>query len=181
MDLRAGEIHMSQLVDKAEGQTTTTAVAAATTQSTTATSRPATASTQRSAVVREVVVEALVDGNSKLHVTPKGIYWTSHGEAKPGLHDGANAPTFVNGATWTPTWSKPGDRGHDKSSVYPLNFDPALKFRVELVACGKQPGGSQIEKRDPIEAESAGGEVVVTIPDHQVGSRWYRLRIFEMR
>jgi hypothetical protein len=169
--MRAGEIHMSQLVDKAEAQATAGSA-------TTATTAPST--TQRaSPAVREVVVEALIDGDSKLHVTPKGIYWTSHGVSKPGLHEGANAPTFVNGATWMPTWSKPGERGHDKSSAYPLNLNATLNYKVELVACGKQPGGSQIEKRDPIQAETAGGEIVITIPDHQLGSRWYRLRIFE--
>ena len=125
-----------------------------------------------------IVVEALIDGASTLHVTPGGIYWKSHGAAKPGLHDGRNELTFVNGVSWKPAWSQPGDRGDDRSNVFPLKIGDRLDFQAVVVGCADAPHTEKIESRDPIHAKLDKDEFVVNIPDSQPGAKWYRVRIF---
>lgn len=128
-------------------------------------------------VVYEVVVEALIDGSTTLHLTPDGLYWKSHGAAKPGLHNNHNEPTYVNKRPWMPRWSLPGDRDADTSDTFPLNIGADLDLHAEVVACADQPGTDQLEERDPIRSKVEGGEFVVDIPDGRPGSKWYRIRI----
>jgi hypothetical protein len=128
-------------------------------------------------VVYEVVVEALIDGSTTLHLTPDGLYWKSHGAAKPGLHNRRNEPTYVNGRAWMPRWSQPGGRGTDTSDTLPLSIGADLDLQAEVVACADQPGTTQLESRDPISSKVEGDEFVVNIPDGRAGSMWYRIRI----
>jgi hypothetical protein len=129
-------------------------------------------------VAREFVVEAMVDTVCTLHVTPKGIYWTNQEFNKPGMHDGADEPTYVDGVAWKPRWSKPGSRGTDTSEPYPIRIGAAAAdFKAEVIGCAPLRGSDKLEQRDPIRTESTDGEFLVTIPDTQSGARWYRLRI----
>jgi hypothetical protein len=131
-------------------------------------------------------IDALVDGNSELHITPEGIYWKSLGVSKPGRHSGNNLPTYVNGTPWMPQWHHPEEEaGYDQTKLLKLTIGK-LNFNCEVVAVGgsklvKSPDGIQgIEKRDPVTISTRGDEQVVSIPDHQSGSKWYRLRLFRM-
>src|SRR5437868_14127190 len=64
----------------------------------------------------DVIIEALVDGPSALHIRQGAIYWVNGGNAKPGRADLRNEPTYVNGAAWNPRWKNmKNDRGADKS------------------------------------------------------------------
>jgi hypothetical protein len=125
----------------------------------------------------ELIVEAYIDGNTTLHVTPAGIYWKSHGAAKPGKHDGRDEATYVNGQEWKPKWGQPGDRGDDQSDGFRLALGSVRDLEVEVVACGREKGGTGIEQRDPVTGAMTGEEYVVTIKDGQSGARWYRLKI----
>lgn len=127
--------------------------------------------------VRSFVVEALIDGSSTLHVTPGGIYWKSHGVSKAGRHGGRNEPTYVDGAAWRPQWQNPAERGHDRSDPFPLRVGTVANLQVELIGCSDRRGEQRVNKRDPIRAQVVDNEFVVTIPDNQGGSQWYRLRI----
>jgi len=130
------------------------------------------------AFVRELVVEALVDGNSEFWVTPKGVFWKSLGVAKPGRHGGANEPTWINGRKWMPQWGKPGEeRGFDETKPYPLPVGK-LDFKLDLLAVGTKKGCQGIERRDPVSLRTRSGALVVSIPDHNYGSRWYRFRLY---
>ncbi len=133
----------------------------------------------RQDVVRSLVVEVLIDGDSEFIVTPQGICWRSKGVAKPGRHGGKNLPTLINGKPWMPVWGKPAEeRGRDMTQVLPLKIDTA-KLQLQLLAIGPKPGGNTMEKRDPVTLQRVGKNLIVTIPDHQGGSRWYRFALRE--
>ncbi len=121
-------------------------------------------------------VEALIDGNSELHITKEGLYWMVPGsEAKPGLHEGAKEPTYVNGSRWRPKWRVDGDRGPDTSDIYPFQIN-SLDLVVETENVSQKRNGKN-EKRSAINSKMKGENFVVTIPDPEGGSRWYKLRI----
>jgi len=129
--------------------------------------------------LQEIVVEAMIDDNSDLWVTPQGIYWKhTGGFSKPGRHGGRNEPTWVNGKPWMPEWGKPQEpTGNDQSKPLPLPVGK-VGFKFELQAVGTEKGCQGIEKRDPIRTRTEGEAFVVTIPDGQGGCRWYRFRLY---
>ena len=53
---------------------------------------------------RFFVVEALIDGDSELHLTPKGIFWKQGVWNRPGRDENHNYPTYVNDREWVPDW-----------------------------------------------------------------------------
>lgn len=122
------------------------------------------------------VVEALIDGDSELCVTPKGIYWKSLGVAKPGRHNGRNEPTFVNGQPWMPQWGRPiEDRGVDQTGLLPLNINTDA-LTVEVVAVGHTRGEPGKLSRTPTQVRREDGVLAVVIPDKDAGPVWYTLR-----
>lgn len=126
--------------------------------------------------VESFTVEALIDGGSELHVTKEGIYWmVPGGEAKPGLHQGSNEATYVNGTRWKPQWRIKGDRGPDTSEVYPIKTT-SPKLASETVQVSKERFGKN-ENRTPVVTSIKDDHFVVTIRDPEGGSRWYKLRI----
>ncbi|MFO1437908.1 MAG: hypothetical protein U1F81_06255 [Verrucomicrobiaceae bacterium] len=121
-------------------------------------------------------VEALIDGGTELHITKEGIYWmVPGGEAKPGLHEGSNEATYVNGSRWKPKWRVKGDRGPDTSDVY-LITTTSPKLVVETVNVSRERFGKH-ESRTPVANSIKEDHFVVTIRDPEGGSRWYKLRI----
>lgn len=135
------------------------------------------------AVLQEegVVIEALVDGPSTLHIRPGSIYWVNGENAKPGRWGLHNEPTFVNGTAWTPHWGAPNAvRGKDKSQSHQIPLDTAdLDF--ELLAVTNERGGTGIEKRTPVETTHEKGEFVVIIPDPESGAKWYKFVLRKKR
>jgi hypothetical protein len=129
-------------------------------------------------MMEQFLVEALIDGDSELCVTPKGIYWRSLGVAKPGRHGGKNEPTFVNGQPWIPLWGQPNqERGNDQSALLALPIgDVNLGF--ELVAVGLNRGDKGIIPRSRIQSRSEADKFVIAIPDKDNGSLWYTIRVF---
>lgn len=127
-------------------------------------------------VVEGFTVEALIDGGSELHVTKEGIYWmVPGGEAKPGLHEGSNEATYVNGSRWKPKWRVKGDRGPDTSDVY-LIKTTAPKLVAETVLVSKERFGKH-ENRTPVVISTKDDHFVITMRDPEGGSRWYKVRI----
>ena len=126
-----------------------------------------------------VVVDALVDGNSELHVTKDGLRWVHKGSfAKPGLWEkGKTQSTYINGKAWEPTWQLPDTRVADVSDVFPLPT-PAPKVVVELISTSTKRGGKN-ENKGTLAVQPKENHVVVGIPDPAGGGRWYRLRIAE--
>ena len=125
----------------------------------------------------EVIIEALIDGNSELRVKKNGIYWINTEDAKPGKHSGANFPTYVNGKGWHPVWGNPRkERGQDKSSLHSMVLDPD-KMEFKLLSVSAARGVSGIEKRDDVKVSKAGEELSIFIPDTQSGARWYRFSL----
>lgn len=121
-------------------------------------------------------VEALIDGGSELHITKEGLYWMVPGtEAKPGLHEGSNEATYVNGSRWKPKWRVKGDRGPDTSDVY-LIKTTSPKLVAETVKVSRERFGKN-ESRTPVATSIKDDHFVVTIRDPEGGSRWYKLRI----
>ncbi len=137
---------------------------------------PAKAFGGKQKILDSFTVEALIDGGSELHVTKEGIYWmVPGGEAKPGLHEGSNEATYVNGSRWKPKWRIKGDRGPDTSDVYPIKTT-SPKLASETVQVSKERFGKN-ENRTPVVSSIKDDHFVVTIRDPEGGSRWYKLRI----
>ena len=134
-----------------------------------------------------IVVEALIDGDSELHLTPTGLYWKELGGSKPGRHQGSNLPTYINAVAWMPQWGHPeAAYGFDQTEPLKITLGK-MNFAIEVLAIGgsykdKTPAKIQgIDKRDPVTISSKDGEQVVSIPDHQGGDKWYRIRIYRQR
>jgi hypothetical protein len=126
----------------------------------------------------QVFVEALIDGDSELHLSRKGFFWVSGRAAKPGKHGGRDEPTYINDKKWLPVWGKPGeDQGPDRSQTYPFPLG-RLGFDVEIANISQSRGGPGGEPRDPVSVRCRIDEQVIFIPDTQEGSRWYTLRLF---
>ncbi|MHC4150109.1 MAG: hypothetical protein ACYSR5_11560, partial [Planctomycetota bacterium] len=124
--------------------------------------------------------EALIDDLSEIWLTSEGIYWKHNTRyAKPGLHDGRNEPTLVNGKEWFPVWSRPDrERGIDTSKLYPMSIGK-LNFNAELLAVGKARNAKGIE-RGSFGLRREKDAVIVTVDDRipLYGSRWYRIRLY---
>jgi hypothetical protein len=121
-------------------------------------------------------VEALIDGNTELHVTKGGIYWmVPGGDAKPGRHENADEPTYVNGRRWKPEWRVSGERGPDTSDDYPIQTT-SPKLMVETLNVSKERSGKN-ENRTPVSTTVKEDHFVIKISDPEGGSRWYKLRI----
>ncbi|MBN2712620.1 MAG: hypothetical protein JXR97_09365 [Planctomycetes bacterium] len=119
--------------------------------------------------------EALIDGGSELHVKQDGVYWIHKSKTSlPGKHRGLDAPTVINGKDWMPKWSK-GD-GFSYSDVCEISL-PYEGYTVKLVNASVEKGKDVIEPRTPVEAKKIGEEFVVTIPDKQGGSCWYKIAL----
>jgi hypothetical protein len=129
----------------------------------------------------ELIVQALIDGEMELHVTPAGLYWKWLGvlgsSVKTGDSGVMNEPVFVNGQSWKLTWDPPVVNVSAKTALLPLKVGPVENLKVELVAVGPRRTASGVESRDPIRSRVTSGEFVVAIPDSQPGSRWYTLLI----
>ncbi|MEM1294793.1 MAG: hypothetical protein AAGH89_05465 [Verrucomicrobiota bacterium] len=135
---------------------------------------------RRGRIPRELVIEALVDGSDELVVSKHGLSWISYGAAKVGRHQGRDEPTYLNQEEWRPNWEESRkDRGRDASAVRRQPMIPDL-LQFQLLAIGPHQGSTGIEERSPI-ANGYNEEderYVVTIPDGQSSSRWYRFRLF---
>lgn len=123
-----------------------------------------------------ITVEALIDGNTELHITSEGLYWSqAGGQAKPGLHEGKNEPTYVNGSRWKPKWRTKGSAGPDVCEVYAISTTaPNLTF--ETVQISDERFGKN-EPRTPVSGAVKDNHYIITIKDPENGSRWYKLRI----
>src|SRR6202034_200007 len=123
-----------------------------------------------------------IDGNSQLHITTAGIYWVENGKPfKPGRNDGVNEPTYINGKEWWPKWGNPNEpRGNDKTEMLELPIGSG-DFDVEVIAVAKHRDDQGIEKRDPVTIKKVGEEWVVSIPDKQIGARWYTIRLSKVK
>ena len=125
----------------------------------------------------EIVIEALIDGNSELRVKRTGFYWLNAENSKPGKHGGGNQPTYVNGKPWHPVWGIPKkETGHDKSSQHSMTLDPD-NLEFVLLAVTAIRGGNGIDKRDEIKLTRVGGEISIFIPDTQSGACWYKFAL----
>jgi hypothetical protein len=128
-----------------------------------------------------IVVEAMVDGDSELHVTSEGVYWKCAGgySAKPGLHEGYEEPTYLNGEVWWPRWGIPANRRcHDQTELAKFSVPAVERLKFELIAVGQPRGAEGINRRDPVTSRHEGAELVVSIPDRNSGWQWYRFRIY---
>ncbi|MCX5655693.1 MAG: hypothetical protein NTY65_13725, partial [Planctomycetota bacterium] len=80
--------------------------------------------------------------------------------------------------SWMPQWGRPEqERGQDETKPLLLLVGKAT-FKLELQAVGTEKGCKGIENRDPPILRSEGENQVVSIPDRQFGSSWYRFRLY---
>lgn len=125
-----------------------------------------------------VVIECLIDGPSELRVKKDGIYWINGPNAKPGRHMGQDEPTYVDGKSWRPNWKNARvDRGEDRTATKNVDGIDPLKTEFKLLNVTLYKGGHGIEKRDAVLVNLVAGELSITIPDSQGGSRWYRFAL----
>ena len=126
-----------------------------------------------------ILIDALVDGSSELHVLKEGLRWVQKGSAaKPGLfEENKRQATYVNGKSWIPIWHLEGSRGADVSDVYPIATAGA-KVLVELIGTSSKRGGKN-EDKGSLNLQAKEDHMVIGIPDPAFGARWYRIRISE--
>ncbi|MDF1814362.1 MAG: hypothetical protein P1V20_19310 [Verrucomicrobiales bacterium] len=125
-------------------------------------------------------VESLNDGSDEFHVTKHGIKWVNLGAAKAGRHLGRDEPTYINGKPWQPNWDEgQKERGHDISATNRMEMIPEL-LRYELLAIGNHRGSTDIESRSPTSGhyDVKDDVFIVSIPDNEGSSRWYRFKLF---
>ena len=128
--------------------------------------------------LKTIVIEALVDGDSQLWVTPRGLLWKSGGVSKPGLPGRENEPTWVNGLRWMPVWNHPSaGRGRDETELLEFAIGPVDDLKLEVVAVAPERHVRRIDRRSPVTTERKGEALIVRIPDAQGGDRWYTLRL----
>jgi hypothetical protein len=127
---------------------------------------------------KSLIIEALIDGPSELRVQKEDLYWINEANAKPGRHNGAKEPTYVNDVAWQPEWENPADRGNDKSKPYhlPERIDPG-RLDLKLISVSAKRGESGVEQRDPIKAKGVGSDYSVYVPDKLSGARWYKFAL----
>jgi hypothetical protein len=122
--------------------------------------------------VTEFVIEALVDGNTTLHVTPNSMYWEVDKAAKVGKWHNAKEATYVNGQAWMPDWL-PDQGGFQKSQPTEVAFGTIdLEYRLQAITDDR--GEKGLLRRTPITAKTQNGEFVVDIPDKEGGAKWYK-------
>jgi hypothetical protein len=120
----------------------------------------------------EIIVEALVDGESEFHIRPETVWWESGTVSKPGKWSGQDQPTYINGVAWMPRWRD----GKNKSASYSIALK-ATDLEFELLAVTAHRGGTGIEERSPVTAKQEGGHFVIRIPDPEIGARWYKFAV----
>ena len=78
-----------------------------------------------------------------------------------------------------PVWGQPNeDRGVDISQKLSMPIGrPDFKFK--LLAVGNHKGAEGIERRSPVVAQRLFSSLVVTFPDKEGGSRWYRFILYK--
>lgn len=128
------------------------------------------------AEIDEIIVEALIDGDSTFHVRPETVWWESGNVSKPGRWSGQNEPTYINGAPWKPRWRSDNPRGRDKSASYSVSLK-STDLEFELLAVTAERGKPGIDQRTPVTAGKEGGHFVVRFPDPENGARWYKFAV----
>lgn len=127
--------------------------------------------------IDSILIEALIDGDSELHLIPGGVYWKqlAVSSTKPGRHEGHNEPTYVNGRAWMPVWQKPDEeRGADQSELFRLPIED-IDFDFKVIAIGDRRGQRVIHDRTKPSFRTEGMEQVLLIPDPEAGSQWYTI------
>jgi hypothetical protein len=114
----------------------------------------------------QIVVQALIDGSSELHVTRSGLYWKHLTYSKPGRNGGKREPTRVNGRDWQPQWVNESGDGADRSEVFPIAVG-TLDLQVK----------PDPRNRNPVSGRRAGDEFVVLFDDPQPGDVWYQVEL----
>jgi hypothetical protein len=118
-------------------------------------------------------VRADIDGHSLLTLTSDTARWYQIAFAAPGVHNGQNNPTIINGIQWFPIWPHPGENRdcHCHSSTFtgltpPVPMD-ALATYVVKVSC-----------RDSCSATYSDGTLVLDFNDDPSGSdAWYEIKV----
>jgi hypothetical protein len=134
----------------------------------------------------EIVVEALIDGHSTLHVTPDGLFWEHQASGvRPGNVGGGkpDVPTYVNGVAWNPAWGGDRPNAKDRTAAFPLRVGPDPDFSAEVVALGPTFGGNAVENRKgvSVKATPGAGESLVVFKDDAPGAAVYRVRLTRVR
>ena len=130
----------------------------------------------------EIVVEALIDGRSNLHVAPEGLYWEHQAWDKPGARDERGKYVVVNGSKWYPQWDHTSpETGHpDKSDIYPLKLGPGI-WELRLMSIIDGDGGRANPGRGEIKLEPEVESATVEINDGPNGPGLYRFRLRKRR
>ena len=127
---------------------------------------------------KSFTIKALIDGDTKLVITPKGIFWRNGRVKKLGKSRGNNDPTLINGKPWLPVWGKPHTtKGRDETKPFPLRIGRISNVSVKTIAIATEKNKSGIRRRTPITVHQSGKNWIVSIPDREPGCMWYTLRI----
>ena len=122
--------------------------------------------------VTEFVIEAFVDGNTTLHVTPTSMYWEVEKASKVGKWHNAKEATYINGQAWMPEWL-PDQGDSQKSQPTEVAFG-TIELEYRLQAITDDRGDKGLLRRSATSGKVQNGEFVVDIPDKEGGAKWYK-------
>ena len=127
---------------------------------------------------QSLVFESYIDGNTEIHLTPRGIYLKVIDHvAKPGTNDNHDDPTYLNGAIWKLRWKIPDQlRGPDETELLAMPIGRP-NFNMEWVSVGRERGVPERKDRTPPSIRTEKDEQIVWIPDPESGARWYVIRL----
>src|SRR5262249_22110303 len=93
--------------------------------------------------------------------------------AAPGVHDGQDNPTIINGTQWFPVWLHPGENRdcHCNSSTF-TGLTPPVPLMVLASSVVK------VSCRDSCSARYTDGTLILDFNDNPSGSdAWYEIKV----
>jgi len=118
-------------------------------------------------------VRAYIDGRSELVLSKTGAHWRHVSGAAPGLWQGKNEPTTLNGTPWTPKWPSTGENRDCNCASDAAPAVPALAPKAQTVSLEKREGRGNVTVEQPTMANDFTAKVV--FDDGARAPAWYEV------
>ena len=123
-------------------------------------------------------VRALIDGRSHLVIQGNALYWKHYDYAAPGRQTPTDQPTYVNGASWLPSWpNKPNRENRDCKGCESSRYTaiPALLQQNQTVGLNIIKAR---EKMKIVQQPAPGNQYTLIVEFNDTasgGSEWYEI------
>ena len=117
-------------------------------------------------------VRGFIDGKSDLFLKDGAAYWRGIQAAAPGLWNGHDEATFLNGAVWQPVWPRSGENRDCNCDSQSSPAIPPLAAKVQTVHIQVLHARDQLQIAEQPSAAN-GYTARVEIKDGPGGADWY--------